>query len=118
MQKLALYVLELCNFCDEKRPEEFYFVPECFISVVTTVFRTFIRMDLHNLDFLWTRPHPSLCEPKYPSDHLVYAFMAFVCAHLADNKIPNPDQQESFLTKLNLLVQYKELVARRRVWQR
>lgn len=109
MNDLGSYIVDLCNFLDQSCPELFYFIPEYYTTAMFTIIRSFLRMDIQNLDFLWPKQivAPQL---KYPSDKFLYEFVSFISNHLADKKIPNPDQQESFLTKLNILLQYRDIV--------
>ena len=108
MYKLAWYILDLCNYVDQKCPELFYFIPDYYNSAVFTILRSFIRMDIESLDFLWGKITPATC----PKEALMDSFITFISNHLADKRIANPDQQELFLHKLGLLLQYKDLIAR------
>ncbi len=45
-----------------------------------------------------------------PSPEFLDEYITFVCSHLNDPQIPNPDTQEGFLTKLNLLLQYSHII--------
>jgi len=108
MHKLAIYILELCNYLDEKCSELFYFIPDYYNTTAFIVIRAFIRMDLHSLEFLYPKSGPI----GIPKESLIDSFITFVSNHIGDKSIPNPDQQEALLLKLGILLQYKEIISR------
>ncbi len=109
MHRLGCYLLDLCNHIDSECPELFYFVPEYYITSVSTIVKAFLRMEPQSLEFIWTaKCSPMIC----PRDALLDRFVTFVTHHLSDKKVPNPDQQEAFLTKLGILLQYRSVVPR------
>ncbi|MDR3548361.1 MAG: hypothetical protein P4M11_08890 [Candidatus Pacebacteria bacterium] len=101
-------MLELCDYIDRTYPELFYFVPEYYITAVSAIVKAFLRMDPQGLDFLWTKCSPAMV----PREALLDRFITFVTNHISDKRIPNPDQQESFLIKLGILLQYRDVVSR------
>lgn len=62
-------------------------------------------MDLKSLTYLKAE------NPIYSSkDQLLDPFITLVTSHLADRRIPNPDQKDSFLLKLIIMLQYKDVI--------
>jgi len=105
MYKVTKYILEICNYIDKNYPELFYFIPTYYDNIAFSVIKVYLRLDLKTLDFL--KVENAIYASK---DELLDSFITLVSNHIADKGIPNPDQKDSFLSKLIIILQYKDIV--------
>ena len=122
---MGLFILRLINYIDSTTPELFYFIPEYYITTAFDLFRLFLRVNCE-ADHIWQPPpieqnnnkDPLIHPPRiklphpFPSPEYISHFITMVCNHISDPDITNPDLQEGFLTKLNIILQYKNLIPR------
>jgi len=114
MKKVSTYILSLNDYIDKKCPELFYFIPNYYNTTVFMIVKSLLRSNLLLLVFMWQSNSfkfglGSLFNIGFDANSPVLKlFIGFVIRHLADKKIPNPDQQQDFLIKLLFLLQYKE----------
>ena len=108
MHKTASYILELCNYIDEKCPSLFYFIPEYYLTSAFVILKAFLKLDLGNLTFLW--PDVVSAPLSYSKDILVDLAISLTIKHLADKEIPHPDLQEFFLKNMEMMLQYKDVI--------
>eukprot|EP00826_Nyctotherus_ovalis_P007900 TRINITY_DN12033_c0_g1_i8.p2 TRINITY_DN12033_c0_g1~~TRINITY_DN12033_c0_g1_i8.p2 ORF type:complete len:403 (-),score=107.36 TRINITY_DN12033_c0_g1_i8:287-1495(-) len=114
MKKLSSYILLVTDYIDRKCPELFYFIPNYYNTTTFIIIKNLLRLNLLSLVFFWKNASfkldlGSLLSVSFSAnDPLIDLFISFVTRHLADKRIPNPDQQEDFLAKLLFLLQHKE----------
>lgn len=114
MKRLSSYILSVTDYIDRKCPELFYFVPNYYNTTTFIIIKNLLRLNLLSLVFFWQNASfkldlSSLLSVSFnANDPLIDLFISFVTRHLADKRIPNPDQQEDFLIKLLFLLQHKE----------
>jgi hypothetical protein len=105
MHKVAKYILDLCNYIDKNCPELFYFVPAYYDNMLFSIIKVYFRLNPNSLDFL--KVENVIYSSK---NELLDPFITLVTNHIADKCIPNPDQKDSFLLKLIIMLQYKDIV--------
>jgi hypothetical protein len=114
MKKVSAYILFLSDCIDKKCPELFYFIPNYYNTTVFTIVKSLLRVNLLSLEFVWGSNSfkfdiGSLFNIGFDANSSVLElFISFVTRHLADKRIPNPDQQQDFLIKLLFLIRNKE----------
>lgn len=108
MHKLAYYILDMCNYIDEKYPSLFYFVPECYLRVALSIVQAFIRLNPGSLPFLW--PELITAPLSFSRDLLLKVAVTLILNHFVDEHIPSPDLQDFFLVSLEPLLECPEIV--------
>eukprot|EP00824_Muranothrix_gubernata_P006384 TRINITY_DN18227_c0_g2_i1.p1 TRINITY_DN18227_c0_g2~~TRINITY_DN18227_c0_g2_i1.p1 ORF type:complete len:325 (+),score=23.74 TRINITY_DN18227_c0_g2_i1:1-975(+) len=105
--KLGLWILKFINYVDTKCPELFYFIPEFYINICFDILRLLLRVNIKDKHIWGNKKIPS---HSFPSEEYIKEFITLVTNHICDSDITNPDLHDSFLTKLNLILQYKHLI--------
>jgi len=101
LHSLALWLSQLFIFTFSNYKWLFYFIPEMLLATLFDLVRFFLRIDFSQLNIF---------PEEFPSQELCIKYIQVVVDHMNDLNISNPDFRESFLTKLNIILQYKKFI--------